>query len=121
MINGTCLRYERLYPFPEWASHAKEPAKKKRKRSSEAAQSSEDEGITSEDGMELDGEVLSAQPLAKLLQDADSLTRSTVARSVKLRPEVLDIQRTKDVGVSQPVSFCELPSCCTHKQLMQAI
>ena len=59
--------------------------------------------------MELDEEELSAQPLAKLLQDADGLMRNTgagVVRSAKLRPEVLDIQRTKDVGGSQPVSFC---------------
>lgn len=58
--------------------------------------------------MELDEEELSAQPLAKLLQNANSLTRDMeagVVRSLKLRPEVLDIQRTKDVGGSQPVSF----------------
>jgi U3 small nucleolar RNA-associated protein 18 len=63
--------------------------------------------MTLENGMELDEEVLSAQPLAKLLQDADSLTRSMLAGSVKLRSEVLDIQRTNDVGGSQPVSFLQ--------------
>jgi U3 small nucleolar RNA-associated protein 18 len=97
-----------LYPFPEWASHTKEPAKKRRKRDSEVVHSSADEETTSEDGMELDEEELSAQPLAKLLQDANGLTRNTgasVVVSTKLRPEVLDIQRTKDVGGSQPVSL----------------
>ncbi|KAI9767451.1 MAG: hypothetical protein M1840_005680 [Geoglossum simile] len=101
-------QYERLYPFPEWASHVKEPVKKKRKRGSEAIQSSEDEEMTSEDGTELDEEELSAQPLAKLLQDADGLTRNTAAGSAKLRPEVLDIQRTKDVGGSQPSAIASL-------------
>ncbi|KAI9769045.1 MAG: hypothetical protein M1839_003808 [Geoglossum umbratile] len=104
-------QYERLYPFPEWASHTKEPAKKRRKRDSGVVHSSADEEATSEDGMELDEEELSAQPLAKLLQDANSLTRNTgtsVVASTKLRPEVLDIQRTKDVGGSQPSAITSL-------------
>jgi U3 small nucleolar RNA-associated protein 18 len=58
--------------------------------------------------MEFDEEELSAQPLAKLLRDANGLTRDIEAgetRAGRLRPEVLDIQRTKDVGGSQPVNF----------------
>lgn len=52
-------------------------------------------------------EQMSTQPLAKLLQGATDLTRiEDKARGSgkrKLRPEVLDIQRLKDVGGNQPV------------------
>lgn len=57
--------------------------------------------------MAVDGEDLSAQPLARLLQDADSLTRrtDTGAAKRKLRPEVIDIQRMKDIATKGPVSL----------------
>jgi U3 small nucleolar RNA-associated protein 18 len=48
------------------------------------------------------------QPLAKLLQNASDLTRiednAKSGSKRKLRQEVLDIQRLKDVGKTQPVS-----------------
>jgi U3 small nucleolar RNA-associated protein 18 len=56
--------------------------------------------------MDVDEDDLSAQPLARLLQDADSLTRRTETNGSikrKLRPEVIDIQRMKDITTSGPV------------------
>jgi U3 small nucleolar RNA-associated protein 18 len=61
---------------------------------------------SSDEEMDVDEDDLSAQPLAKLLQDADSLTRRTdsnTASKRKLRPEVIDIQRMKDITTSGPV------------------
>jgi U3 small nucleolar RNA-associated protein 18 len=56
--------------------------------------------------MDVDEDDLSAQPLARLLQDADSLTRRAETHGSnkrKLRPEVIDIQRIKDITTSGPV------------------
>jgi U3 small nucleolar RNA-associated protein 18 len=58
--------------------------------------------------MDLDSEDLSQQPLARLLQDADTVTKRTSIvngepRKRKLRPEVIDIQRMKDIVNSGPV------------------
>ncbi|EZG04460.1 hypothetical protein H106_05380 [Trichophyton rubrum CBS 735.88] len=88
-------QFERLQPAPEWAS----PAAKRRKTEEDTSDLSMDEDDVEED--------LSAQPLAKLLQNIGDLTRSsanaTSAGKRKLRQGVLDIQRLKDVGGNQPV------------------
>ncbi|KAI9846943.1 MAG: hypothetical protein M1838_001079 [Thelocarpon superellum] len=58
-----------------------------------------------QDEMDVDSEEqLSARPLAKLLQNGMDLTKSSAngAKSSRLRPEILDIQRTKDIPGSQP-------------------
>lgn len=101
-------QFERLYPVPDWAnsSAAKTNASKKRRKSSTASESSE--ANASVDDMSVGSDDLSTQPLAKLLQNTDSLTQlistgSDVSR--KLRPEVIDIHRTKDVGPAQPVGL----------------
>ena len=100
-------QFERLYPVPEWAnpSASKRLSKKEnRRRRSSGSLSSAAEG-SSADEMDVDDD-LSIQPLAMLLQNAESLTRKEDSgKRRKLRPEVLDIQRTKDVGNAQPVSF----------------
>ncbi len=102
-------QFEQLYPVPEWAnpSSARKSSQRKRRRSPKASYSS-DEAVSS-DGMSIDSDDLSAQPLAKLLQSTSNLIRTTdfTASSAhkKLRPEVIDIQRTKDVSDAQPVSL----------------
>lgn len=93
-------QFQRLHPTPEWANP--ELAAKRRKINSD------DSDADSDQEMDLDEEEqLSMQPLAKLLQNATNLTRvEDNARSGgkrKLRQEVLDIQRLKDVGKAQPV------------------
>ncbi|EFQ98990.1 U3 small nucleolar RNA-associated protein 18 [Nannizzia gypsea CBS 118893] len=93
-------QFERLQPAPEWAS----PAPKRRKTEEDASDLSmgEDEEDAEED--------LSAQPLAKLLQNIGDLTRSdaSAGKKKKLRQGVLDIQRLKDVGGNQPSSIDSL-------------
>lgn len=98
-------QFERLCPVPGWAnpSAAVKPGHKRWRRLTDASQISGDE--PSADEMSIDSENLSVQPLAKLLQNTTDLvqTSSSLGRK-KLRPEVIDIQRTKDVGLAQPVS-----------------
>ncbi|TVY23260.1 putative U3 small nucleolar RNA-associated protein [Lachnellula hyalina] len=96
-------QFERLNPVPEWALPSARPAKRRR-RSSAASDSS-----ISSNEMDVDDSDLSTLPLARLLQDADSLTRTPVSstKRPKLRPEVLDIQRSRDIP-SQPSSISSL-------------
>jgi len=59
--------------------------------------------------MDVDEDGLSALPLARLLQDAGALTQIAPSRKrSKFRPEVLDIQRTRDVAITQPSSISSL-------------
>lgn len=67
--------------------------------------------MLSQDEMFLESKDLSVKPLAKLLHNAGSLTLSTqtnAGHKQKLRPEVIDVHRLKDVGTAQPVSFVVL-------------
>lgn len=110
LINGTEYtkrlrrQFERLYPVPDWANPSTIVKCKKRRRSN-ASDSSGGDG--SADNMSTDSNDLSVQPLAELLQNATDLIKTTSTSSSgrkRLRPEVIDIQRTKDVGLAQPVS-----------------
>lgn len=101
-------QFELLNPRPEWARYALEkPALKKRRVSENAG--SQDE--VSDDEMELNEDLPSAAPLSKLLQDAESLVRQSgpgAGKKRKLRPEVIDIQRTKDVPGTQTSAITSL-------------
>ncbi|KAI9880034.1 MAG: hypothetical protein M1830_005953 [Pleopsidium flavum] len=129
VINGKeyCKRlrrqFERLYPVPEWAnpSSSKRSSKReKRRRRSSGSLSSAAEG-SSADEMDVDDEELAAQPLAKLLQNADDLTRKANGGTRrKLRPEVLNIQRTKDVGSTQPSAITSLSFHPTYPLLLSS-
>lgn len=110
-------QFEMLNPAPEWARHAMQKPAAKRRRLSENAGSSVDE--LSGDEMDVDGgEVDPVQPLAQLLQNAESLVRSsgpsTGSKKRKLRPEVIEIQRTKDIPGTQPSAVTSLSF---HSQL----
>lgn len=102
-------QYLRLHPTPDWADPE---LRKKRKLRRNASNDSGDDGVTSsEDEMQTDeddSEDLSAQPLARLLQGAGDLIKGSEdigsGKRVKLRQEVIDIRRLKDVGGIQPVS-----------------
>ncbi|MCJ1484023.1 hypothetical protein MMC06_004191 [Schaereria dolodes] len=104
-------QFERLYPVPEWAnpsaSKAKAVKKKRRKYTAADDSSSNDESASD---MSVDSDSLSSQPLAQLLRNTNSLTvtPSTSTTRKKLRPEVIDIQRTKDVGGAQPSAITSL-------------
>lgn len=107
-------QFELLNPPPEWAQHALDmPATKKRRLSTNADSQDED----SQDEMDLDGNLPSVAPLAKLLQDAESLIRrsgSGTGKKRKLRPEVIGIQRLRDVPGIQPSA---ITSISFHSQL----
>lgn len=102
--------FELLNPVPQWAQNAvQKPARKRRRLSQDAGSSAND--ASSADEMDLDSEVPSSQPLAKLLRDAQSLVRDSApgnGKKRKLRPEVLDIQRTKDIPDVQPSAITSL-------------
>ncbi|KAG9228350.1 U3 small nucleolar RNA-associated protein-like protein [Amylocarpus encephaloides] len=97
-------QFERINPVPEWATDAMPPAKRQR-RSSAASYSS-----SSSNEMDVDEADLSTLPLARLLQNAGSLTRAPIPtnKRPKLRPEVIDIQRSRDIPLVQPSAITSL-------------
>lgn len=97
-------QFERLCPVPGWAipSAAVKSSHERPRRLTNTSEGSRDD--TSADEMSIDSEDLSVQPLAKLLQNTTDLVKTSSGRG-RLRPDVIDIQRTKDVGLAQPVSF----------------
>ena len=96
-----------LNPVPDWALEATQrPSKKRRVMRDEDDEDEEDMDVD----MDEDEDEIEAEPLGKLLRDAGGLVRRTEAtagRKRKLRPETLDIQRTKDIDGTQPVSFAD--------------
>ena len=112
VVNGTeyirrlRTQYLRLHPTPDWANS---DLRKKRKSRRSSHGSSGSEVSSSEGEMDTDDdEDISVKPLAKLLQGAGDLIRGSeegaTNKRVKLRQEVIDIRRLKDVGGVQPVS-----------------
>ncbi|KAI0442514.1 Indigoidine synthase A like protein-domain-containing protein [Xylaria telfairii] len=101
LVNGTeyTLRlrqqYLRLNPLPEWARRAEEPPKKRRRRSSAASDSS----VGSDEAGEGEAEDINADalPLDRLLRDSSAANGATSTRGKRLRPEVIDIQRSRDI------------------------
>lgn len=116
MINGKDYsrrlrqQFELLHPKPAWAQTAGgKPAHKKR-RTSDGAESSEEEAGFDDD-MDVDDDVPNVAPLSRLLQDAQSLVRESgrgSGKKRKIRPETVDIQRTKDVPGIQPSAITSL-------------
>ncbi|PGH19048.1 hypothetical protein AJ79_00082 [Helicocarpus griseus UAMH5409] len=111
-------QFERLHPAPEWASAASGSGGRSAKRRKTGAGLSDDEASGSEsdvegEQMDTEGEEeMALQPLARLLQNAGNLTRGEEKGKTggkrKLRQEVLDIQRLKDVGRGQPSTIDSL-------------
>ncbi|KAJ9648851.1 U3 snoRNP protein [Coniosporium tulheliwenetii] len=104
-------QFERLYPVPEWANPSARGPPKKKRRTASGPWNSSAEDSSSADEAALDDDEPSMQPLAELLKDADSLTRRAehgVSRKRKLRPGVIDIQRTKDISGTQPSAITSL-------------
>ncbi|RJE25948.1 hypothetical protein PHISCL_01717 [Aspergillus sclerotialis] len=96
-------QFQRLHPVPDWAD-----PNKQRKNTGDG------DSDSNLDDMDTDNEdnQMSTQPLAKLLQGSADLTRiednTRADGKRKLRQEVLDIQRLKDVGGNQPSSIDSL-------------
>jgi U3 small nucleolar RNA-associated protein 18 len=69
------------------------------------------ENEDSDEDMEIDDDLPSVAPLSKLLQGAERLVRQSgpgAGKKRKLRPEVVDIQRAKDIAGIQPSSITSL-------------
>lgn len=96
-------QYQLLHPMPRWAVGAAARVQGKRK--------SAGDDLSDSDQEESD-DALSAQPLARLLQNAGHLVASEAkdprTGNRKLRPEVLDIMRLKDVPGNQPSAIDSL-------------
>lgn len=86
-------QYLRLNPYPDWAKTADERPTKRRRRSSAAS----DDSDTSISGASDEDDGFSAMPLDKFLRDANATRRGQSERPRKLRPEVIDIQRSRDI------------------------
>ncbi|KAH8725556.1 U3 small nucleolar RNA-associated protein-like protein [Phaeosphaeriaceae sp. PMI808] len=98
-------QYERLYPAPDWAVHATGKANKKRRRTMD-----DNESEDSASDMDMDEEELSSLPLARLLKDADILSRnaSGPVKRRRLQAGTIDIQRLKDVSKAGPSAIISL-------------
>ncbi|OAA73286.1 IdgA domain protein [Cordyceps fumosorosea ARSEF 2679] len=96
LVSGTeyCRRlrqqYLRLTPAPAWAKEA-EGRPSKRRRSSAGAADSDSSNSDGDD----DDDAFFAQPLEKFLRSAGRLGGAGGPR--RLRPEVIDIQRTREI------------------------
>ncbi|XXG94586.1 hypothetical protein Hte_000843 [Hypoxylon texense] len=86
-------QYLRLNPLPEWAREAEERPAKRRRRSSAAGSDSD----FSDDATVNDDAEASALPLDAFLRDASTLKERASHGVRKLRPEVIDIQRSRDI------------------------
>lgn len=92
-------QYLKFNPLPEWAKAATADGSKKRRRRVSAASSASASASDSE-GSDSDADAddnLAALPLEKFLRDASALSGEGRRKKRKLRPEVLDIQRTRDI------------------------
>jgi U3 small nucleolar RNA-associated protein 18 len=114
-------QFERLYPVPEWAkpSAPKNPSSRHKRRKLSNASSSNDDDTSASD-ISIDTDDLSAQPLAKLLQSTTPLTQTSTSTRKKLRPEAIDIQRTKDVAGVQPSAITSLSFHPHHPLLLSS-
>ncbi|KAH8201136.1 hypothetical protein TruAng_004686 [Truncatella angustata] len=99
-------QYLRLNPVPAWAKEAEERPAKRRRRSSAASDDSQASDVSGSD------DEASALPLDKFLRDATSLSEDGT-KSKKLRPEVIDIQRSRDMADSHKD---EVTSLCFHPE-----
>ncbi|KAI0547443.1 Indigoidine synthase A like protein-domain-containing protein [Xylaria curta] len=101
-------QYIRLNPLPEWAKRAEEPPRKRRRRSSAASDSS----VGSDEAGEGEDINADALPLDRLLRDASAMDSATSERAKRLRPEVIDIQRSRDI----PDAHQDITSLAFHPE-----
>lgn len=90
-----------LNPLPKWAKDPEGRPAKRRRRSSAAAS---DSSASSDDG----DEELSAAPLEKLLRDVGRLAGRGEEKRKRLRPEVIDIQRTRPIPDTHKAAVANL-------------
>jgi U3 small nucleolar RNA-associated protein 18 len=86
-------QYLRLNPLPDWAK-SRAVKSMRRRRPSASSRSSDS---SSQEIMSDEEEDPSTLPLAKFLRSTAALAEVNGAKRRRLRPEVLDIQRTRDI------------------------
>lgn len=118
VVNGTEYarrlrsQYLRLYPLPEWAKESS--TRSQRRRRSSAAGSSEEDSDAEDD-------IDSALPLETFLRDVNSFNASNDGRGNKrrkLRPETIDIQRSRDIPDTHKQSVSSLSFHPKHPILL---
>lgn len=87
-------QYLRLYPHPTWAQEAEDRLTNTKRRRRSSASSFTSASGESEDEEDFDTEAL---PLDRFLRDANSFNGDDSRKRRKLRPETIDIQRTRDI------------------------
>ncbi|KAK4202285.1 putative U3 small nucleolar RNA-associated protein 18 [Triangularia verruculosa] len=96
-------QYLRMYPLPEWARPAEKKKRRSKRRSSAAGAGGSDESGLSGSEMDTEDEegedYEDALPLDQFLRNANAFAEDEMRSSKrrKLRPETLDIQRTRDI------------------------
>lgn len=123
-VNGTEYttrlreQFERLHPAPDWATKLRSKGnahRRKRRRLSESTNTSsseaEAEDMSDDDDIEFDSEDIRPGALAEVLQSTNSLVRKTPRKRngiVEFRPEILDVQRLKDMSGTYPSAILSL-------------
>jgi len=87
-------QYLRLHPMPSWVADAEKRSQKQRRRRS--SDSSGSDSSVASDGEENE-DLGSALPLEKFLRSVSAFSDAGSRKKRKLRPEVIDIQRTRDI------------------------
>ncbi|KAL2111462.1 hypothetical protein VUR80DRAFT_9952 [Thermomyces stellatus] len=87
-------QYLALNPLPKWAKETQSHPAKRRRRSSDGTD-------TSSGASGSDDEDIAAQPLDEFLRDSAQMSRLG-SKTRKLKPEVIDIQRTRDIPDKHP-------------------
>lgn len=117
-------QFERLHPVPDWVVQAQSKRSRRRKSDPNVVSSQDSsQASSSGDEMSMDSNALFAPPLSKLFQQANSLVRSDQVGDKgrrRLRPEVIDMQRTKDVGAAQPSAITSLDFHPRHPLLLSS-
>ncbi|CAL8579120.1 U3 snoRNP protein [Xanthoria parietina] len=114
-------QFELLNHVPLWVvqSRAKKSPVDNRSQNTKLLPDSD----SSEGEMLVDADELSAPPLARILQQPGALLSSGTDISGgkrKLRPEVIDIQRTKDIGIAQPSAITSLEFHPSHPLIISS-
>ncbi|KAI4114558.1 MAG: hypothetical protein LQ345_004682 [Seirophora villosa] len=117
-------QFERLYPVPAWASRTRDHRHQGSNRDripNTSHVSSQDSSSEGEVSAEADG--ISVPPLSRLLQKPgafDQAKQHVTAGKRKLRPEVIDVQRAKDVGNAQPSAITSIDFHPDHPLLLSS-
>ncbi|KAL8999759.1 MAG: hypothetical protein Q9169_001432 [Polycauliona sp. 2 TL-2023] len=117
-------QFEQLNPVPLWAVQPQTKKVSNRTRvQRKRASSGSGPDSPSDSEMSVDSDELSALPLANFLQQPGAFLSSETGvprNRRKLRPDVIEIQRMKDVGLAQPSAITSLQFHPSHPLLVSS-